>query len=350
MSRKVVVSIVSCTLLSCLLIFVLYATSHKVNSRKNNFVRLMPPGVVNFVRAVDVKYNSYYIAGATNNHIYLGNRVDPRHMLIINSLTADTQHIHFRFSSNPKLIIPKVAVDSPYFYITDGGKPAVFNGNLNDFIPHEHKYDSAYFTEAVVIDSGTFIIRTLSNKIHEYLLAKETNNFPHIQLKCDLLQRQIDGIFCTDGMLLYDKRVAKLVYLYFYRNEFMCVDTNLNLLYRSRTIDTVRYAHIKIARLSDSSLTMAEPPLVVNKKSCVSGNRVFVNSSLVADNEDKTSFNQSSVIDVYDLRNGGYKLSFYVPDPGKEKMRSFMVFNNTLLVLKGHHLLTYSINPRYFAE
>jgi hypothetical protein len=129
------------------------------------------------------------------------------------------------------------------------------------------------------------------------------------------------------------------------------MDTNLNLQYRGKTIDTVSKAKIKVARVSsDNSLTMAAPPLTVNANSCVSHNWLFVHSNLQAKNENAEMFNAASVIDVYNLNNGVYKCSFYIPDYGNKKIRDFWVSGNNLFALNDHYLTTYSLNLKYLKE
>ncbi len=136
-----------------------------------------------------------------------------------------------------------------------------------------------------------------------------------------------------------------LIYLYYYRNEFICLDTNLNLLYKGSTIDTISKAQIKIVEIrSEKISTFAERPLIVNRKSCISRGWLFVNSGLKANNEERQSFDQLAVIDLYSLIDGTYQFSFYMPDPITKKMRDFIVVEKTLIALYDNYIAAYDLN------
>jgi hypothetical protein len=151
--------------------------------------------------------------------------------------------------------------------------------------------------------------------------------------------------------LNYSSVSNSLVYLYYYRNEFICADTNLNLKYRGKTIDTNTVAKIKIAKLnSRNQLTLAEPPLLVNKSACVWKNYLFVQSHLIADNENKEIFRHASVMDVYNLQTGLYRFSFYLGDYGQNKVKSFKVADNHLVAIFGRYYLSYQLSPKYFSN
>jgi hypothetical protein len=164
-------------------------------------------------------------------------------------------------------------------------------------------------------------------------------------------KKQIDGIFCTDGVLHYDKQIPMLVYIYFYRNEFITMDTNMHIISRARTIDTTSTAKIKMTKvMPENIITFSVPPLTVNKHSCVSGKFLFNHSGLRADNENKKTFDQSSVIDVYNLRDNRYLGSFYLQDYDHKKLSGFRVDGNRLLAIYDHYLLRFEINISYFEK
>ena len=204
-------------------------------------------------------------------------------------------------------------------------------------------------TLSLPISNTSFALRTFDPKLRQYVLAKDRTGFPHIAFAPGVLQKQTEGIFSTDGMLRYAPDLSSLIYVYHYRNQFICTDTNLNILYRGKTIDTITQAQIKVSEIeSENKFTLSAPPLFVNKLSCTWKNWLFVNSALEAKNEMKNNFDVSSVIDVYDLRNGSYKFSFYIPDYGKKKIRAFAVNNNALIALYDNYIMTYNLNPHYF--
>lgn len=330
---------------------VLYIITDDITHRHNNFVRLFPPHLIKQTKVLDIKYNSYYIAGTSENKIYLGNTTALLHLLEINSTLTDTQHVRLTIKSiaNLKFRNPFTKVNPPYFYIMDGAMPILLRGRINEWYATRFMFDSAYYTNIVPINSSSFALRTTSAITKEYILGKETAYAPHIKLTAGLLEKQIDGQFCTDGTLHYNKELQMLVYVYFYRNQYIVMDTNLNLAYRGKTIDTVSRAKIKIASINSiKAITIAAPPLVVNKSSRVYRNWLFINSNLMAKNETETKFTKASVIDVYNLKERTYQFSFYLHDNGKQKMRSFWVFDNTLVALYDHFIFAYELNSSFF--
>jgi hypothetical protein len=90
--------------------------------------------------------------------------------------------------------------------------------------------------------------------------------------------------------------------------------------------------------------TVSSPSGVVNRLSCMDSQWLYVNSKLMANNERKEEFDKVSVIDVYSLKDGTYHFSFYLPNLGEKKLRSFRVFNKTLVALYDHYVYTFRLN------
>lgn len=293
---------------------------------------------------LDVKFDSYYIAGNTDHHLYLGNIVAPRHLLALNIHTLDTQHVELQLHNLNKLTFSQVRikVDSPFFYMTDGSVPAIFKGALHDRQAYLIKEPGVYFLDIEPISETSFAIRSLVDK--EAKIGKITHKPFGVNFPAGILQRQIDGIFCTEGAIHCDKQNAKLTYVYLYRNQYIVMDTSLNILYKRNTIDTTSIARIKVATImSKSTNTLSVPPSEVNRVSVVNGNRLFINSALQADNEQYKKFKKNSVIDVYDLNDGRYINSFYIPDYSGNKLRNFRVSEKKLAALYDRHIVIYDL-------
>ncbi len=87
-------------------------------------------------------------------------------------------------------------------------------------------------------------------------------------------------------MLTYDKSLRRVIYLYYYRNQFITFDTNLKLISTGRTIDTNSVAKISIAEIaSTKTTTLAAPPLLVNKNCCADNGKLYIQSGLISNNE-----------------------------------------------------------------
>lgn len=352
MTKRIVIWIVVGFTVSVGTVVLLFAMSGMMKDQRHSFLRLLPLHPVIGGKSIDVKYNSYYIAGATSHHVYLGNTSSPLHLLALNTALTDSVSIELRVDGimDQKFWSLRVRVDSPNFYLYDGAVPRLYKGNVSDWHARRFPYDSVYFLDFAPIGSSTFWIKSLSAEHGESLLGKISNDTPHYQLKTGLLEKQLDGIFCVDGIMLDDRESNRLIYVYYYRNEYIVMDTSLSLQYRANTIDTISQAKIKVGTFSEhQTRTMTAPPLMVNKGGAVYQNWLFVNSNLLAKNEHPKVFDEASVIDVYQMTTRKYEFSFYLYHYGrKERVRYFNFSGNKLLVLFDTHLEVFDLNPLYF--
>jgi len=200
------------------------------------------------------------------------------------------------------------------------------------------------------MNANAIAITSLNKSGNQSMLGMITTDSPHYQFKPDLLVKQIDGVFCVGGTMQFDRGLNRLVYVYFYRNQYLVMDSTLCLLGKGNTIDTTTVAKIRIGNIeSTNSRTMAAPPLMVNRKSAVYRDWLFVNSSLLARNEHPDALEEARVIDVYSITQRRYRFSFYVFHyDGKEKMREFSVCGNRLIALFETHLQLFDLTPQYF--
>ena len=161
----------------------------------------------------------------------------------------------------------------------------------------------------------------------------------------DILTKQIDGLFCTDGMLNYDPGTQILVYIYYYRNEFILLDKNLNIIKTGHTIDTTKIARIKVANInSDKSTNLAAPPEFINLRSSISGDWLFIQSPVKAINEQEDEFSNNSVIDIYTISDDKYRFSIYIPDLNHKKISAFQVRGKNLYAIQDKYLTIFRLN------
>jgi hypothetical protein len=179
------------------------------------------------------------------------------------------------------------------------------------------------------------------------MLGKVQVDTPHVRLEPNLLQKQIDGVFCTDGTLTYSPEVGRLIYTYYYRNQFIVYDTNLNLDYRGHTIDTFSRAQIKVGYISSEKSKKLLDKKVVNVQSVASGNYLFVQSNLLAKNDASDWLLNNTIIDVYDLKKNMYKFSFTLANYAGAHVRDFIVFDGNLFALYDHYLVKYDLQSDY---
>ncbi|SHM89488.1 DoxX family protein [Flavobacterium chilense] len=330
------------------IVALLFMLSEDIIHHRNNFVRRFA-GTATKVYDINLKFSSYYFAGASKDKIYLGNHTAPLLVTVLdtalhrrNEFKIHPNRTDFLFQSVQIRILP------PNFYLIDGSVPVIYNGNINNWEAQVKWNGSTTFSHYQLIDSLKLAFRSNSNINGESILGSlYFGSKPKISFNKNLLQKQIDGIFDVDGTLHYDKNIQKLVYIYLYRNEFIVADSLLNLGYRGKTIDTVSKAQIKVATVtSRQEMKFSAPPVIVNKTSAVCKNLLFVNSALLGKYEPEEMWKDASVIDIYDLNTNSYKGSFYIYHIKNEKLKNFFILGNNFYGFIGPYLVHYKLSSK----
>ncbi|HYG19633.1 MAG TPA: hypothetical protein VD816_11925 [Ohtaekwangia sp.] len=308
----------------------------------HNFSRKIQSRLPERQRSWELGQRGYYIAGKSADAIYLANIFRPYHLLSINTTTNAIKELSITRGYDT-VRSSNISIDPPYFYLVDQARFHIYRGSLQALVAERYIDDVPFFSEAVPVSNSATIFRTTQADKHEYTLAKRTSSH-QLKRMPGLLEKQVDGLFCVDGKLQYNKARNILLYVYYYRNQFLCMDTSLNLLFRANTIDDVSQARIKVADVKrDHARMLASPPYIVNKKYHTSATKIYVNSRIKAANERKDDFESSSVVDIYDLSDGHYESSFYIRDYLGNDIDDFRIYSDTLFALHNNILVTYKL-------
>lgn len=349
MTRKHFIALLGCMIVMTTVLLTLYATSNlNKDIFRGEFERkfVTDPNLAQ-AKFINLKFTSYYIAGVTDGSVYLGNYSAPLHLLRVNLHSADSQGITVSGLEGLKVREPmmfRTKIDSPYFFMDHGITPLITKGKVGQWKAERLMPDSGYyFVEALPISNSTFALKSYSTKTKGYQLAKKMAlDTPYFKFKYGLLEKQKDGIFCVEGKLHFDRELNRLIYLYRYRNDFILMDTSMELLSKHKTIDPFDSVLIKTEHLASENTTMlASPPFVINNLSCVSNGRLYVQSNILAKNEKEQRFRTESTIDVYDLTNGNYIHSFYITKFDNNKVLDFFVTPTQIICIYAHVLVIY---------
>lgn len=340
--RRTFITLAIILSLACISVAFLYYSQPRKSSVNTSFERIFNKIIISNRNEKNTEYANYYIAGITQDEIYLGNHKAPLHVLRSVYSLRDTSYVKIHFPNGDTVRSLRFTVQAPYFFLTDGLTGKIFRGKLDNWASKAIIEDGNYFKGIAPVDSASFILKVQSSRTHQDILMKTGGSVD--KLAEQLLEKQIDGRFCVDGMMHYNWEAKRFVYVYYYRNSFICTDADLNLIYRHNTIDTTSRARIKVSEItSNNTVTLSTPPYVVNRKSCISSDRVFINSSVRGKGEDESLFSESSVIDVYDLASGNYQSSFYIPARNGGKIRDFEVHRDMLVTLYDKLIVVYKI-------
>lgn len=329
-------------------IVILYLYSERAMHSENPFIRRFIQGSASQKAETDLKSNSKYFAGTDGTTLYMGDSQAPLHIMAYDTALKFKGHYKIQLErENFPFTSVQVRIASPYFYLLDGTVPVIYKGNTSDWKGKLLMYDNNYyFSKAEIIAPSKIAFRaqqqgTLNNILGTFIFKDSLM----VRYAPGLLKKQIDGLFDTDGMLHYDRENQKLIYIYYYRNQFIIADESLKLIYRGNTIDTTTKANLKIAYIKETrQRKIASLPTAVNQITAVWNNLLFVNSSLIGRYEPKEMWKEASIVDVYDIRKRTYLSSVYIYDADKSKLRSMFVSGNKLYAIVGHHLYKYHLD------
>lgn len=339
-----------CILICCGIVFAMFLKSEHIIKKQNNFTRRFLQHPMKIDKTIDLGSNSYYFAGMDSTSIYLGNKSAPLFITRVDKDMSNISDIKIRLDNTThnfrKL---ELEVAAPYYYMFDGSVPVIYRGRLGDSLGRTISYGDAYFNQLAVLDSMKFGIRTQRRVNKQYALGLLDLNHPKkLQLKPNVLQMQVDGVFDVDGVLRNDKDNNKVVYTYVYRNQFIVLDSSFKVLRRLHTIDTTTRAKISVTKLKNGTYKMDAPPFSVNKNSLVSGNMLFNQSNLMGKYEPAKSWRTSSIIDVYRIDEQQYIGSFYIRNKNKKSLSAMLISNDYFFVLIGNELIRYKIRNGAF--
>jgi hypothetical protein len=336
--------------IGCVVGLVKYSESLK--SAPQNFLRLFPPHPVLERDTFLLGYNSYYLAGIDSHHVYLGNYGASLHLVVANLELQDTTHVTLQFAGldTVKFRSIRVKVVPPYVYMADGTVPVVYRARIGEWKGAPHLSDNVFFLDFLPAPNGSVSIKSLSGQTGENILGRLSDWPPYAVFNKSVLKKQLDGVFCTDGIMRFNEASNNIIYVHHYRNEVLVLDTAMNLVQRTHTLDTISRVRISTATItSENARTLASPPYFVNLRADVSANRLFVHSGLLASNEHRNAFESAAAIDVYALPEMTYQFSFYVRDyRGGHKLREFMVYDNQFVALFDTQLVVYELEPSLF--
>ncbi len=331
----------------------LFAFSEKKMHQNNAFQRNYMPHPIEDINNIPLNSNSYYIAGLYSDKIYLGNYKAP---LILEEINIGNGNIQQHMLSISNTTLPfkrvRIAVDIPYFYLGDGTVPIIFRGNLNTGMATPF-YDGTYFNHFTIADPETFGLVTINARTGNISLGAVQNSNGHLELNMpeNILTSQVDGVFDSDGNLLWNKSHEKFLYVYRYRNTYKVINRNFSHHFSGKTIDTIRNAILDVSYYkSTGQQVLGAKSVVVNRASATDGDYLFVESDRLGKYDNADLQKVSTIIDIYNLMNSHYEFSFYIYHERGEHLTDFEISGDVLVAIVGKNIMIFKLKPEYFSS
>ena len=323
-------------------VVLLYYTSEYMIKKENNFIRRFPHHGVVQIDSYDLKFNSFYFAGHDNDKIYLGNYTSP---FLLTALSKDLKSYEqyllepenyrsFKWSST------KIKVAPPYVFLYDGKIPIIYKASIGQTQMKIISENDAYFSDLENIDNDHIALRSKSS-------ASGSNTLGVLNLSEDnrvkLNDTSLDGngLFETDGQLLYSPFSESLIYVYYYKNRFDVFDKTISQKLIHHTIDTISRPKIKVVEMKNGIKKMAAPPQIVNAYATVQQDILFNKSNLIGRYELRKHWKKNSVVDMYNISKREYLGSFYVENRGDNKMTQMLATDQFFYSLIGSEIVRY---------
>jgi len=331
------------------LLFFLVVRSNGPNDEKNGFTRRgLHSRKAVYLHELAVGETLYKIIGNTGRRFFFTGK-DPRILY-----SADMQlhrqpaiTIPFPLSSQVMLAYD-LRVDSPCVHLYANNLSAILSSRLDDTTVHRIPLPTRLFTAIVPLSAHSLVARAFDSAGDRQVLKKIIRGVNSPVRETAIVESTGDAGFSADGMLRYDSSTHRLLYTQFYQNRFFCLDTNLNLLYTARTIDTTNTNPVltrTFARQNKGSLMPAAPLHIINRACITDGRYIYILSTLKADNEDPADVEKNAVVDVYALGDGAYRRSFYIPNLHHEKAQNLFMANGLLLVSYTKYIGAFQVPP-----
>lgn len=320
----------------------LFLSSEYIMKKENNFTRRFIPHPIVNEQALDLKSNSFYFAGNTGDTLFLGNTQAP---LLLATIGPHFKKIDFDTLQISDYQLPfknvQLDVNYPYYSISDGTVPVLFEGKFPNKSAQNAGIGKLYFSTIRMTSPNHYIFQaTLTENLEDVLGVLNTKT-QAVEIRPNILEKQMDGLFDTDGDFQLERANNRFIYTYYYRNQYITSDLELNNRSTGNTIDTVKTAQVHITELSDGKTKMSSPPLQVNQVQAVFGNRLYNVSKLRGRYESRNRWKEAKVVDVYNYENKSYEYSFYVYHRNGSKMRNLLVSKNYLYVVAGNEIVRF---------
>jgi hypothetical protein len=314
-------------------------------NKPNGFKRLFSKMELQPLMKIKSNFRLTSFCGISNSHVYAMGK-NQSEIIAMNLTSEKTMLYKNAIPSNPRINkAATIVVDSPKSKTYCYNLGAIFSSKLGSIAYDSTKLPIDIFTREAPISDNSVVIKGFPRNGKKQQIMKVNISNRTISNQLDLLKNDQLG-FASDGFLKYDSTTKQIIFLQLFQNSFYSLDTNLKVIYISKTIDTISHNLMSTHTVSNdgrSKIVSNVPINPINKDCDLSNGYLFVMSGIKADNEDYDTFEQNSTIDIYDLKNGKYLKSFHIPSLEGENATAIRLLpkRSAIMALYKHDIVLY---------
>src|SRR5690606_27726003 len=270
--KKKILYIVLTMIVSSAVVVGLFLSSEHIMKKENPFVRRFLPHPITDVKGLELPYNSYYISGFSEDKIYLGNYTAPLHGLVLNNVPQiiDTIILSIAKFEKQKFSAIKWNFLNDTILLNDYTLGVFYiKGDEKDEMTRIVRNDTLKYSISVPLATNSYALRTFTDKTKEKLSLALYDPFKNrfINKKSTLFEsNQAQDLFSNDGMLLYNKDLQKIIYVFYYKNKSFVFNNDLEERQILETIDTISIPNFKLQYVEKQRLIKpSQIPVKVNK-------------------------------------------------------------------------------------
>ena len=296
------------------------------------------------MRDMELKEEGWLFAGAYGSQFLVYNSNRPTHILSFDTSLQhiDTIRLIFQGSKNLYSATIQTSPDGG-LYLFDGQQGAIFKKDLRSDTMRLYQAPAA-FVKSLPLSQRSVLLSLYDTLRRQTIFRKFHLNDLTFSEQVFVPKMNQEGVFSVDGHFCYNAEFPLIGFTYFYRNEFVMLDSSLTPRLNASTIDPTATVSLHLIRQRTKSRTfLAGFDPVLNKECETYGNRLFIRSGIMAKNELPSLAKNCTAIDMYSLPVGTYLKSFYVCQFRGQALRRFLILGHCLVGLHGRFLTVYRL-------
>lgn len=331
-------------LASLLLVVGLYANAYFQLRKTNSFIRLFPPHMLGKQHRIDVGTNAFYIAGIHQDTLYLSNRLDARWLKKVSLSNLDTTDLILSWPTmQPPFSDWQVSLQNEILSFSNYLTGTLLLSSYPFHQPYFKAKLAQPFYKTLPIHPSLLFAKSYNTPLQSRSIVRLTLD-QSIPQQAYLPPKKPDGLYSTDGILLWNATYQNLLYLHNFVNTVTILDSTCNVQYSHNTIDLVDSIKGSIIRQQQKGIQIQQVETSLNNSLATTDQHlVLVYSKAPASNQSLARFRKNATIDIYQLPTFRYLYSFYLPLTPTTTLLDLQLYNQHLYALTGTELIQYQL-------